>query len=107
MVTTAQRNIPACAGKTHIHQIAGHAPKEHPRVRGESQWKPKIKSKLKGTSPRARGKPWGSQLPAIWWGNIPACAGKTQSAAGFDTIGEEHPRVRGENSALKSRSWPR
>ena len=51
-----------------------------------------------GTSPRARGK-----HGLIWWimvvlRNIPACAGKTFDPIASERPGQEHPRVRGENS---------
>ena len=72
-----RRNIPAYAGKTHLHIQPKTRRKEHPRVCGEnlrkiSQWGPNI-----GTSPRMRGK------PILRRGGRP--------------VSSEHPRVCGEN----------
>ena len=50
------RNIPACAGKTHLPSAKYAQWREHPRVRGENVgWQPEA-DKMGGTSPRARGK---------------------------------------------------
>ena len=55
---------------------------------------------VKGTSPRARGKPDTARSEKDHKRNIPACAGKTElllvAAYGI----EEHPRVRGENEGV-------
>ena len=95
------RNIPACAGKTHIPVAILIAEKEHPRVRGENASIACETSMPPGTSPRARGKPHRIPDHGCGAGNIPACAGKTWFLLSRKIVGKEHPRVRGENLARK------
>ena len=59
--------------------------------------------RFNGTSPRARGKLPAYPLAYRTRRNIPACAGKTQSARLGWCNATEHPRVRGENS--KGTRW--
>ena len=73
----AERNIPACAGKTGGNDIDRRFWGEHPRVRGENGSTIDTMTETEGTSPRARGKRFLAKLP----GSLP----------------KEHPRVRGEN----------
>ena len=54
-----------------------------------------------GTSPRARGKRHQCRVLPSCGRNIPACAGKTISCQLRRLIAQEHPRVRGENSAYR------
>ena len=96
------RNIPACAGKT-----AKPPPpterfnSEHPRVRGENSEVIQLLRTTLGTSPRARGKRWVEPISVATGRNIPACAGKTTTAPYPSATTQEHPRVRGENNALR------
>ena|GEM_PF-2003101 len=71
------RNIPACAGKTRIASMASARPEEHPRVRGENGLASCRLMRVRGTSPRARGKPQHDDRLQEGYRNIPACAGKT------------------------------
>ena len=74
-----QRNIPTCAGKT-VGRLRRHRGRqEHPRVRGENGTLIRMGPILRGTSPRARGKHVSKLQGVFDSGNIPACAGKTQS----------------------------
>ena len=50
---------------------------EHPRVRGENSLVRRSVVRIRGTSPRARGKRFGEHVILAFLGNIPACAGKT------------------------------
>ena len=92
------RNIPACAGKTPLGRRPMDSVTEHPRVRGENTRFALRAQRVKGTSPRARGK---LRVDRGLWGcirNIPACAGKTLDTPSRESYAKEHPRVRGENN---------
>ena len=52
------RNIPAHAGKTQVGLSCAFGVGEHPRARGENDYVDKADNKLRGTSPRTRGKPY-------------------------------------------------
>ena len=71
---------------------------EHPRARGENNSMVVDGDKIKGTSPRTRGKHLGGEDSAGAGGNIPAHAGKTSMTSINAGNREEHPRARGENS---------
>ena len=94
-----RRNIPACAGKTFLASPGSRWGKEHPRVRGENIPRFQLRHRVKGTSPRARGKLVHGFRVVTNSRNIPACAGKTVCAAVIRSRIAEHPRVRGENVA--------
>ena len=57
-----------------------------------------------GTSPRARGKPFGGLIILVDYGNIPAYAGKTVKLACHVPARSEHPRVCGENPGVSLKS---
>ena len=76
------RNIPACAGKTHPR---------YARVLDKN-----------GTSPRARGKQAVVIISIENARNIPACAGKTSGVNAGQHVQQEHPRVRGENDVVQA-----
>ena len=91
------RNIPAHAGKTSFVNSAPNWLTEHPRARGENHLPPTRRRRWRGTSPRTRGKR-GKKGGFLAAGrNIPAHAGKTPTLVFPATLGEEHPRARGEN----------
>ena len=71
-------------------------------MRGENFHAQLIASPRVGTSPRARGKLELGDEEAGSLRNIPACAGKTCPGTLAQTSGPEHPRVRGENSMMKT-----
>ena len=100
-------NIPACAGKTAFSAPKSASKREHPRVRGENAEFFSPISTEKGTSPRARGKQ--RVVHVSRWGerNIPAHAGKTPLTTRLEVAREEHPRARGENSSIGTRSAAR
>ena len=57
--------------------------------------------RLRGTSPRTRGKQDDSQVCDLHARNIPAHAGKTVDENGNLESIQEHPRARGENNAVR------
>ena len=59
----------------------------------------------RGPSPRARGRLLDSLFLANGVGSIPACAGETSERPGTATRDRVHPRVRGGDRRLLSRSW--
>ena len=92
------RNIPAYAGKTASATLPTDFPKEHPRVCGENAILRALLARLRGTSPRMRGKPMQKTEQAQAKGNIPAYAGKTACNFIAHCQTAEHPRVCGENT---------
>ena len=92
------RNIPAHAGKTSPCSTQLPRRREHPRARGENSMPMDLALAVAGTSPRTRGKHTIAAIAEKQGGNIPAHAGKTQSADSTQTPSEEHPRARGENT---------
>ena len=95
------RNIPAYAGKTIISVCAGLTGAEHPRVCGENPSVEETSRSSTGTSPRMRGKLEAARANQDAKRNIPAYAGKTSSVGLYLQPDAEHPRVCGENVALK------
>ena len=69
--------IPACAGKTSSRCSRGRRQPAHPRVCGENRVRVLAADKVRGSSPRVRGKPTRWRGVARWQRLIPACAGKT------------------------------
>ena len=89
--------IPACAGKTSRTPSAELCLTAHPRVCGENVSKWTYNSRIKGSSPRVRGKRDGGLAPHLQRGLIPACAGKTLIFHFPIWNTRAHPRVCGEN----------
>ena len=89
--------IPACAGKTRLKAPWASAVWAHPRVCGENQLMPVLKSTRAGSSPRVRGKLSHAGFTRCTCRLIPACAGKTASATLNARQAGAHPRVCGEN----------
>ena len=93
------RFIPACAGNTGYRPPCPEQAPVHPRVRGEHLISSSRRSKLVGSSPRARGtrrRPSYASAPRRF---IPACAGNTPGEAVDIVRPPVHPRVRGEHIA--------
>ena len=114
----AQRNTPACAGKT---STADHSPRrssetpplargrhrlakgffrhrqKHPRLRGEDTPTPNDATSYLETPPLARGRPFRRHRSRRWHRNTPACAGKTASTSTKTNSPRKHPRLRGED----------
>ena len=92
------RLIPACAGKTPCPRRRRRPSAAHPRVCGENDGAGGLDRQPDGSSPRVRGKPHAPGDRALPGGLIPACAGKTCSAAAASSSWQAHPRVCGENA---------
>ena len=101
------RLIPAHAGKTGRGCRRGRASRAHPRSRGENCAGVNSLMLSPGSSPLTRGKP---DRRASWKSDpwlIPAHAGKTVGALPGVRRGRAHPRSRGENPPVRSRSTSR
>ena len=92
--------IPACAGKTWTTKTPRTGGRAHPRVCGENVTAALNSSRVLGSSPRVRGKPWEEILTVLEAGLIPACAGKTFPGQIVNSHAWAHPRVCGENSPV-------
>ena len=120
----AERSIPAGAGKPRGHPQAAQLRRVHPRGRGEAvvdaiggrvyegPWAPvhprgrgearlgvPARPAARGPSPRARGSPADQAGRADAVGSIPAGAEKPRAGGQAGTLGEVHPRGRGEAAA--------
>ena len=95
--SSAPRLIPACAGKTRARVSLRRRFRAHPRVCGENRPRGSVRSGLRGSSPRVRGKRLSAVYRSISIRLIPACAGKTMVYALSRPSGKAHPRVCGEN----------
>ena len=98
----AIRNIPAYAGTTqHDSQTPTQEP-EHPRLRGDNPLLRVSHRQDPGTSPLTRGQrlPCTISFSPLW--NIPAYAGTTQGRFRGVALGQEHPRLRGDNTSTNS-----
>ena len=94
--------IPAYAGKTESLGSAEEAHRAHPRVCGENTPLARRGGVYLGSSPRMRGKPPLYETNSDRARLIPAYAGKTNSRKCTHARRPAHPRVCGENRALKS-----
>ena len=93
--------IPACAGKTLIGLSWPCSWAAHPRVCGENERGQEPLVDWAGSSPRVRGKRDESGCSCCRRGLIPACAGKTTPLPAASSSWRAHPRVCGENVALR------
>ena len=90
--------IPARAGKTFAGRGRRPWRRAHPRACGENLAQLRSPDRVKGSSPRVRGKPLGDHFGLGAPGLIPACAGKTGSCSASWPRRWAHPRVCGENA---------
>ena len=93
--------IPACAGKTSASRSRTRSAWAHPRVCGENCGRHPVPSWNVGSSPRVRGKLLLGLGGLGVRGLIPACAGKTPSPTTGRPRLSAHPRVCGENAAVR------
>ena len=96
--------IPAWAGKTFAPTPKSIHGEAHPRVGGENEIARAEDVNANGSSPRGRGKPVMSTTDSAVTGLIPAWAGKTSSALRRPRPSPAHPRVGGENVAVRADS---
>ena len=97
-----RRLIPACAGKTRFLLSRLEHDWAHPRVCGENLASTSQRSPAAGSSPRVRGKLRQLRHRLRDRGLIPACAGKTETSTARPAPAWAHPRVCGENEAIKA-----
>ena len=97
--------IPARAGKTVVRRRTASSERAHPRACGENLMNSSSSTRVKGSSPRVRGKPDGAGDPGAEVGLIPACAGKTGRRPRAPLRRSAHPRVCGENPS-SGRQFP-
>ena len=97
--------IPAHAGKTCRHDLNSHAPRAHPRSRGENILSAMASLASLGSSPLTRGKRADHMMPTLLGGLIPAHAGKTPGLRRPPPSHRAHPRSRGENSKDGGFKW--
>ena len=91
---------PACAGSSYQLPKPCFAFQDHPRVRGEQPPRLRRFSPSKGSPPRARGAVWILCAGKVGSGITPACAGSRFINLYPFMPTKDHPRVRGEQSAL-------
>ena len=89
--------IPACAGNTSKVASCFHAPKDHPRMRGEHACMSGVWAVQGGSSPHARGTLAAAPHAGGNVRIIPACAGNTPTGAASMRRPWDHPRMRGEH----------
>ena len=89
--------IPARAGNTAPLFMNAAATWAHPRSRGEHMESPASTHAGLGSSPLARGTPYGSSLTPGLHGLIPARAGNTVESGKKGAGNRAHPRSRGEH----------
>ena len=90
------RITPACAGKSPRSRSGHEHSWDHPRVCGEKFCSRFCITAKRGSPPRVRGKVCRRPSETFRNGITPACAGKSQRAAGREHAGWDHPRVCGE-----------
>ena len=99
--TRAVGLIPARAGTTYSRGGGRVAPGAHPRSRGDHFNRHSSLNNALGSSPLARGPPYGSSLTPGQPGLIPARAGTTGWRRTLFVITRAHPRSRGDHGDFK------
>ena len=95
-----RRIIPAYAGKSLLVKSNNDCRRDHPRLRGEKQGSRHMAQGGRGSSPQTRGKDryfWRYDMTRRI---IPAYAGKSSVRSRTATTNRDHPRLRGEKSAM-------
>ena len=96
----SRRITPACAGKRASCSILSCSHRDHPRVCGEKERWPAIRTASLGSPPRVRGKVKNATGIDAFSGITPACAGKRFVWFGLTPDGQDHPRVCGEKDPV-------
>ena len=78
----------------------------HPRWRGEDRVCTAVQPPTPGSSPLARGGPWGATSGTATWGLIPAGAGRTPAWTSLGPESSAHPRWRGEDERFPRQGGP-
>ena len=92
---------PACAGNTSFISLKSSSNRDHPRMRGEYIDNRTNEICIRGSPPHARGILYLSFSGTLSRGITPACAGNTPATAPQQKPSRDHPRMRGEYSAIK------
>ena len=93
---------PACAGKSQYFKHTCNTSQDHPRMRGEKRLGGAGNRRMNGSPPHARGKVIQKTGKCLVNGITPACAGKSKLPYYQESEIEDHPRMRGEKSLLRS-----
>ena len=97
---SGQGITPACAGKTIFARAIWRLSRDHPRMRGEDDFRPRDMAVEPGSPPHARGRPEMVVRGARRHRITPACAGKTPFRRKRRRFLADHPRMRGEDLEL-------
>ena len=95
---------PACAGNSPFAIRLSALLRDHPRLRGEQIYFPRLAGRLLGSPPLARGTASRRSTVCNNSGITPACAGNSGCSAGVTPSRWDHPRLRGEQQASGKRS---
>ena len=95
--------IPARAGTTVSARDRVEIEGAHPRSRGDHSRKCFTRKPVPGSSPLARGPPYGSSLTPGLSGLIPARAGTTTPALSPRPPRRAHPRSRGDHVVMRAK----
>ena len=101
-----RRLIPAHAGKTPTSRDHGRQSPAHPRACGENDQLSGHLRRVRGSSPRMRGKLPDGHNHVFHAGLIPAHAGKTKNVSNTQVKIRAHPRACGENSPVQGQRVP-
>ena len=97
---SSQRITPACAGKTGASGEMEGLGEDHPRMRGEDAVGAYDQEAGAGSPPHARGRRMRRTGKENRTRITPACAGKTFGGGVLGLVWGDHPRMRGEDSAV-------
>ena len=98
-----RRITPACAGKSYNRDCSNSMVEDHPRLRGEKFLFPDKTRSFLGSPPLARGKVRSCECLVTSMRITPACAGKRICVNSSGYGEEDHPRLRGEKPALRTK----
>ena len=98
--------IPAYAGSTIAGVLITGVLPDHPRIRGEHLGGAHPTPLPRGSSPHTRGAHLGAPHRRTSGRIIPAYAGSTIRAVAPVTVGQDHPRIRGEHASAKAENTP-
>ena len=93
--------IPAYAGSTRDRVFGEDALGDHPRIRGEHPRSCSTVAVSLGSSPHTRGAPVNLVQGLVELRIIPAYAGSTQPRESTGSLGQDHPRIRGEHGFFR------
>ena len=91
-----RRITPACAGKSFYLLSSCFSSTDHPRLRGEKNFKLSAIRLSPGSPPLARGKGRYANPYKLIFRITPACAGKSFELLQLRKLPKDHPRLRGE-----------